>query len=57
MTALRELGARGLLDRDINGIEKNAKRHAETWGNDSNSGEDSFRGPFDIVSLSTQTPT
>ena len=57
MTALRELGARGLLDRDINGIEKKAKRHAETWGNDSNSGEDSFRGPFDIVSLSTQTPT
>ena len=57
MTALRELGARGLLDRDINGIEKNARRHREAWGNDSNRGDDVFRGPFDIVSLSTDTPT
>ena len=57
MTTLRELGARGLLDRDINGIEKNAKRHPEAWGNDSKRGDGSFRGPFDIVSLSTDTPT
>ncbi len=55
--ALRELGARGLLHRDINGIEKNAEKQSEPWGNDSKRGDDSFRGPFDIVSLSTETPT
>lgn len=56
MATLRELGARGLLDRDINGIEKNAKRHREAWGDDPRRGDGSFRGPFDIVSLSTDTP-
>ena len=56
MTPLRELGARGLVDRDINGIEGRAKNSpgGHTTSDDS---ADSFRGPFDIVSLSTDTPT
>ena len=57
MTALRELGARGLLHRDINGVERNVKKQSDAWGNDSNRADDSFRGPFEIVSLSTETPT
>ncbi len=57
MTALRELGARGLLHRDINGAEKTVKGPSKAWGNESNRGGDAFRGPFDIVSLSTETPT
>ena len=49
VTALRELGERGMYHADINGINK-SPRHG-------NSSHDSFRGPFDIVPLSTDTPT
>ncbi len=45
---LGELGRRGLLHRDINGIDKARK---------TDGGRDGFRGPFDIVSLSTDSPT
>ena len=44
MTALRELGTRGLIDRDINGIERRAR--TANWGDAE--APDSFRGPFDI---------
>ena len=57
MTALGDLGARGLLDRDINGVEKSVKGPSRARRNDPNRGDDAFRGPFDIVSLSTETPT
>ncbi len=62
VTALGELGARGLLHRDISGIEKKRTRK---WGDDEHDGANDdedrggniFRGPFDIVTLSTETPT
>ena len=49
VAALRELGERGMYHADINGINK-SPRHGDN-------SHDSFRGPFDIVSLSTDTPT
>ena len=49
VTALRELGERGMYHADINGINK-SPRHGD-------GSHDSFRGPFDIVPLSTDTPT
>ena len=48
MAALGELGTRGLVDRDINGIDKASAMKK---------GNDGFRGPFDIVPLSTEAPT
>ena len=48
MASLGELGTRGLLHRDINGIDKTRARKK---------GSDEFRGPFDIVSLSAEAPT
>ena len=52
---LGELGARGLLHRDINGIEG---RGRVAWGENADD-EDAgtFRGPFDIVSIRTPAPT
>ena len=52
MTPLRDLGVRGLYHADINGINKESSRPLY-----SDSGSHSFRGPFDIVALSTDTPT
>ena len=49
VTALGELGERGMYHADINGINKSPR-----YGDGS---RDSFRGPFDIVSLSNDTPT
>ena len=49
MTTLGELGRRGLVDRNINGIER--KRKQDGTGN-----ERYFRGPFD-VSVSSDQPT
>ena len=49
MAVLGELGTRGMYHADINGINK-SPRHGD-------SSHDSFRGPFDIVSLSTEAPT
>ena len=49
MAALGELGTRGMYHADINGINK-SPRHGD-------SSHDSFRGPFDIVPLSTEAPT
>ena len=53
MTALRELGTRGLIDRDINGIERRAR--TANWGDAE--APDSFRGPFDIVAVQSVAPT
>jgi hypothetical protein len=47
MKALHELGERGMYHADINGINK-SPRHGTAA---------TFRGPFDIVPLSTDTPT
>ena len=49
VTALRELGERGMYHADINGINKSPRDDDDT--------HDSFRGPFDIVPLSTDAPT
>ena len=54
VTTLGEVGRRGLLHRDINGIE----RKTGNWGKVvADQGEDTFRGPFDIVSIRTVAPT
>ena len=54
VTTLGEVGRRGLLHRDINGIE----RKTGNWGTAvAGKGEDTFRGPFDIVSIRTVAPT
>ena len=56
VTTLGELGRRGLLHRDINGIEGRAPTG---WGNNAAEQEEegAFRGPFDIVSIRTVEPT
>ena len=52
---LGALGARGLIDRDINGIEG---RRRTNWGeNGADEGAGAFRGPFDVVSIRTAAPT
>ena len=54
VTTLGELGRRGLLDRDINGIEGTRR---PGWGNNAAEQDEGFRGPFDIVSIRTVEPT
>ena len=54
VTPLGALGTRGLIDRDINGVE----RRARSWGkNVTDEAQDTFRGPFDVVSIRTAAPT
>ena len=54
VTPLGALGTRGLLHRDINGVE----RRARSWGeNVTDEAQDTFRGPFDVVSIRTPAPT
>ena len=54
VTPLGALGTRGLLHRDINGVE----RRARSWGrNVTDEAQDTFRGPFDVVSIRTAAPT
>ena len=54
VTPLGALGTRGLIDRDINGVE----RRARSWGeNVTDEAQDTFRGPFDVVSIRTPAPT
>ena len=54
VTPLGALGTRGLLHRDINGVE----RRARSWGkNVTDEARDTFRGPFDVVSIRTAAPT
>ena len=54
MTSLGALGARGLLHRDINGVE----RRAGSWGkNVTDEAWETFRGPFDVVPVRTVEPT
>ena len=52
-TTLRELGTRGLVDRDINGTEQPTK--AAVWGGTTTA--IAFRGPFDIVAVQSTAPT
>ena len=54
VTRLGALGARGLLHRDINGVE----RRASSWGkNVTDEAWETFRGPFDVVPVRTVEPT
>ena len=51
---LGALGGRGLLHRDINGVE----RRAGSWGkNVTDEAWETFRGPFDVVPVRTAAPT
>ena len=54
VTRLGALGARGLIDRDINGVE----RRSRSWGkNLTDEAWETFRGPFDVVPVQTAAPT
>ncbi len=54
VTRLGALGARGLIDRDINGVE----RRASSWGkNVTDEAWETLRGPFDVVPVRTVEPT
>lgn len=53
ITTLRALGTRGLIDRDINGVERPVGKRE--WGSEETTA--TIREPFDIVSVQSPEPT
>ena len=53
ITTLRALGTRGLIHRDIDGVERPAEKRE--WGSEEATVK--IRGPFDIVSVQSPEPT